>query len=884
MLHPLPSQPPDLAAAATPKLSSERSVLTPAFRQPLIPPLSVTLGNRSSDAIHESPVDSADADAAEAVESTKSIESLPSASALTLTSGSSLKSESPPSQHNLDTAKKFTSSPAPCSPEVDPPKPKRQRRATAERQRVSRACDNCKSKKTRCSGTIPCIRCVQLGLSCQFKAEYHRGRPPSPVWSGLVPEKPTDKFVHQVPNAHPVSNGRSKSKKILAEPQSHSLSLSSSSSSSAVAESPTRTNAPTPTIKGISIGQICNTEDVDFRRDPDYDHNSPEVSQLDAQGQYVGSSSGVSFVMRVLRRLDDIHVITPNSSILTFGDPYMPKVESSYFILPPKSEAIDMVNFYFGFAMPTHRFLHQPSVMEWVDDLYESYNVAEHKEGARERHATVLFIMAQVKTYPRFSSGKPNVDDTLRFYLAGEELLRLETGRPRLVSVQARICLCFYLLCSARLNHCRSLFGTVAHLIQALGLHRKQRFLRPTKALGCIELECRKRSFWTAYNLDRYLSVVLGRPNILHDDDIDQEFPLLVNDEELTATNLKICHCASVTCAMVAPVAHVKLARLMGCILRDLYSINGIELSERIRLSQEYTVRLKEWRAMLPGFLDVSRVDLSELTTLAQRQCHMLTLAYAHSMILINRPFLLSSFASLTPRSKTNLGNEGCDEGDEEDDEEQQQRKRGIEECVAAAMMCGTTLEKISQGQIFAALWFTQYVMFCAVVVLYVYTIRSRAEGREGWEMYYEAGKRSQRMIAIAGNGNSLAQRYAVVLEELRVESIRDRNDMHTSYSGYAVDSKNEGEKIEESFIADSVSAGTESIDLDMNISSAGTATTGADATATNNTATVLNDFGFGWAEKSKAEMLLDLTSWENFDSLVVNVMGDTTDVIELYG
>lgn len=46
--------------------------------------------------------------------------------------------------------------------------------------RVSRACDYCKSKKTRCSGTRPCDSCSRRKIVCEYDTQYMRGRPPTP--------------------------------------------------------------------------------------------------------------------------------------------------------------------------------------------------------------------------------------------------------------------------------------------------------------------------------------------------------------------------------------------------------------------------------------------------------------------------------------------------------------------------------------------------------------------------------------------------------------------------------------------------------------------------------------------------------------------------------
>jgi hypothetical protein len=97
----------------------------------------------------------------------------------------------------------------------------------------------------------------------------------------------------------------------------------------------------------------------------------------------------------------------------------------------------------------------------------------------------------------------------------------MERGQIRLASVQARLSQCFYLLSQSRVNHCWSLFGQVAHLALALGMHRQRR-IEPPDARLSIESQCRKRTFWCAYSLDCYLSAALGRPRTFHDEDIDQ--------------------------------------------------------------------------------------------------------------------------------------------------------------------------------------------------------------------------------------------------------------------------------------------------------------------------------------------------------------------------
>lgn len=123
--------------------------------------------------------------------------------------------------------------------------------------------------------------------------------------------------------------------------------------------------------------------------------------------------------------------------------------------------------------------------------------------------------------------------------------------------MQARLAQCYFLLSQSRVNHCWSLFGTMAHLALAIGLNRNR---RPDATLNRVECECRSRTFWCAYTLDRYLSAALGRPRTFHDEDIDTELPSCVDDQDLLLAEqppagLDIPKSHSI---MLAPIAHVK--------------------------------------------------------------------------------------------------------------------------------------------------------------------------------------------------------------------------------------------------------------------------------------------------------------------------------------
>jgi hypothetical protein len=73
-----------------------------------------------------------------------------------------------------------------------------------------------------------------------------------------------------------------------------------------------------------------------------------------------------------------------------------------------------------------------------------------------------------------------------------------------------------------------------------------------------IEVECRRRTFWCAYTLDVHLSVVLGRPQLFHDEDIDTEYPADIEDERLVELPSAAAPSSVGFSTMLAPLAHIR--------------------------------------------------------------------------------------------------------------------------------------------------------------------------------------------------------------------------------------------------------------------------------------------------------------------------------------
>lgn len=242
-----------------------------------------------------------------------------------------------------------------------------QRRDPAERRKITRACDSCKEyvssqylaqcpsrscklvakvrfyvrKKTRCTGTLPCQRCIKFGRSCEYTALYTRGTPPSPLPGPSLTPQPS-----------PVSRS------LFAEGQNSGKTHQSSSSGSIDRRS------------SRSVAVLSPKS------------NTPEPEATDLEGNYLGPSSGISFLTRVCRRLKQDDVSTRpvrtnveaslNTPVFLFGDrPFSAESNLSDLRLPPRESIPKLLENYFDYSNVTYRFLHRPSVVSLIETVYE---------------------------------------------------------------------------------------------------------------------------------------------------------------------------------------------------------------------------------------------------------------------------------------------------------------------------------------------------------------------------------------------------------------------------------------------------------------------------------------------------------------------------------
>lgn len=293
-----------------------------------------------------------------------------------------------------------------------------------------------------------------------------------------------------------------------------------------------------------------------------------------------------------------------------------------------------------------------------------------------------------------------------------------------LTSLQTMLFIVLFLQSSARLSTCYSYIGIVLRSAIRMGLHRAV-----SNTFDPIETELRKRIWWIVRKLDIYVGALLGLPQMLNNDDIDQEMPEEIDDEYITKEGILSMPQGRLS-VNVALNAHTNLVDILAKTVKYVYPIKGtahvhgkgshsyVVSHAKIR---EIEADLQKWMNNLPEefkpgegaapeFIRQDEVaETSQVRTDSSiRIRHLLRMAYAHCEMFLYRPFL--HYVSQTLQAK-NID------------------KRSYA-CAAACISVSRnivhlTTEMKKQGLLVGSYWFYMYTTFFSVISLVFFVLEN---------------------------------------------------------------------------------------------------------------------------------------------------------------
>lgn len=136
-----------------------------------------------------------------------------------------------------------------------------------------------------------------------------------------------------------------------------------------------------------------------------------------------------------------------------------------------------------------------------------------------------------------------------------------------------------------------------------LGLHRSPKKWAYSGSTNPIDIELRKRVFWSILTLEVSLSARLGRPMSIRETDFDVEYPERLDDEFITETGYVKREGGNEDCAFDVSIEMFKFTSLYIEMLGTLYAPARPSREKYVSLVEELEGRLIKWKEQAPKSL-----------------------------------------------------------------------------------------------------------------------------------------------------------------------------------------------------------------------------------------------------------------------------------------
>ncbi|KAF7727117.1 hypothetical protein EC973_007978 [Apophysomyces ossiformis] len=506
---------------------------------------------------------------------------------------------------------------------------------SSKRQRVSKACEQCRRKKVKCDGTLPqCANCGLLGLTCTYKESTKKRGPPKGYIEAI------EGRLHRLEAllGSIVQEDDPRSQAILAELNApletaygelvrprpmRRANFPGLEDASSLETSTDTASRPTDNLQQIhSAGVEDNANE-----------NLGNLS-IDESGQlrYYGKSSGY-YMLRSSKNFQNgaFHFNSrgyrnrPGSLTSIVVDPYE---------MPPPDLSQHLLDLYFTHFYPLFPLLHKKSFLASLQN--------------KDKPPSPLLLNAIYAVASRISPdvrvrADPALADTSGdvFFERARILLDLEWDDFKLYTVQSLLLLSSHQ--NGALKNIRGWLysGLAFRMSQNLGLNRNC----DDWNLSETEKEERKRVFYCCFVLDRLTCAMHGRSPMIDERDYDTPYPT-ENDEDDEDRKPRI---------MENFHQLIKMCELLGAVLRDLYMVKGRK-QLKVMSSPDSVISaldrgLNQWMAKLPPNVQYRppNTRLNEKAPAPSLELCQLHMLFYTTLILLHRPFIPGPTQTVPP-------------------------------------------------------------------------------------------------------------------------------------------------------------------------------------------------------------------------------------------
>ncbi|KAK0461277.1 fungal-specific transcription factor domain-containing protein [Desarmillaria tabescens] len=485
----------------------------------------------------------------------------------------------------------------------------------AKKRRLPGACDICRKKKIKCdSATMPsgrCSNCIAFDSKCMHTDPVKKRGPKTNYVEEL--EQRVNKLEEMLKELKP--------EVVLPEDEAFRE------------YSPVQPQHSPPSLQ-YSRGESSSPRQLSEPSDSAED-DLPHIELLEHMkrmslhtfgDRYFGPSSSFSLVKSAMSIKTEF---MGNEASLSVPDYHQyfelqpweretAELETPHYVFPDDDLILSLVDIYFNTINIIFPMLHRPT---FDKNVAEGLHLRDHNFGAAL--LLVLAIASRYSNDPRvYSDPNAKLSSGWKFFEQMGVIYSLGTSVPQFGW---------------------TMVGIGMRFAVEIGLHRR----KPEGHQLTVEDELKKRAFWALITLDRLISLFLGRPSIIRDEDFDLETPVECDDEywEIEPNGRVHFHQPPNTPSKITYFRlHLKLCEILAFVLRTLYSIKKSRAMLGLtgkdweqRLVADLDSSLNAWVDSIPDHLrwDPHRKDSTFLFQSAALYC-----MYYMLQIQIHRPFL----------------------------------------------------------------------------------------------------------------------------------------------------------------------------------------------------------------------------------------------------
>ncbi|KAJ5986233.1 hypothetical protein N7451_010598 [Penicillium sp. IBT 35674x] len=546
----------------------------------------------------------------------------------------------------------------------------------AKRSQVGRACDWCRLSRIKCDDKQPCQNCRNHGRHCSNTKQFE---------------------AHSLPAANrEIQRLRNRLKDVQAQldkvtDESKRLATDAKSPSGQSPNSIIPTSVVTPAEIPISPRKTWDGYQNPESQTGRVIHYGPQSSPylVIRLNRYLSESFNQLHLTSLLPvRISQMHRHTPTVS----QEQLSSDIEKPTLCLgldEVEDLSREQEEQFLVLLWQAYHFMYPIMAEQDFRDYYDSLWTTTNDQAPRQPSALVDSLLAVCMHYG--SSFMTDDDDIVsdetdsqvnhfsiaahKFYRRSQRALMETLEHPSIASLQSHIYCIIYMYNIANLDTAHVLLGMAIRIAQMLRLH-----IRPVGSASQGTEQLHSRIWWTLYQLDSQISMMLGRPPLINPNEVGCGIPTDTGDvvqpsatvlvsppeEEISWLTFHI-ECIRLTAA--ARTTHATFAAQCAEVLqiKDIQDIHEEPPTlELIARSMTSVARpMYDWVQNVPRSLKIERKGCGEAfstdrTPLSlnpssplwlQRQRLLLELIYHHMQITIFRPFLRfpPRGASLTP-------------------------------------------------------------------------------------------------------------------------------------------------------------------------------------------------------------------------------------------